>query len=100
MGFSYQDSHSLAILTLRQFRSPPAAPVPVLSQWSITAIGSPLQGCIAMSTTEAELVALAQCAIEMIYIISLLNFIGYVCKGDVMVETDNKWIGHLWSTWN
>ena len=46
--------------------------------------------CIAMSTTEAELVALAQCAIEMIYIISLLKFIGYVCKGDVMVETDNK----------
>ena len=43
-----------------------------------------------MSTTEAELVALAQCAIEMIYIISLLKFIGYVCKGDVMVETDNK----------
>ena len=42
-----------------------------------------------MSTTEAELVALAQCAIEMIYIISLLKFIGYVCKGDVMVETDN-----------
>ena len=26
----------------------------------------------------------------MIYIISLLKFIGYVCKGDVMVETDNK----------
>ena len=48
------------------------------------------QGCIAMSTTEAELVALAQCAIEMIYIISLLKFIGYVCKGDVMVETGNK----------
>jgi hypothetical protein len=48
------------------------------------------QGCIAMSTTEAELVALAQCAIEMIYIISLLKFIGYECKGDVVVETDNK----------
>ena len=43
-----------------------------------------------MSTTEAELVALAQCAIEMIYIISLLKFIGYECKGDVVVETDNK----------
>ena len=38
----------------------------------------------------AELVALAQCAIEMIYIISLLKFIGYVCKGDVMSARHNR----------
>ena len=47
-----------------------------------------------MSTTEAELVALAQCAIEMIYIISLLKFIGYVCKGDVL-RGERTWGGTL-----
>ena len=30
-----------------------------------------------MSTTEAELVALADCAIELIYVMSLLSFIGF-----------------------
>jgi hypothetical protein len=43
-----------------------------------------------MSTTEAELVALADCAIELIYMMSLLAFIGYTCATDVLVETDNK----------
>ena len=40
-----------------------------------------------MSTTEAEL---ADCAIELIYMMSLLAFIGYTCATDVLVETDNK----------
>ena len=48
------------------------------------------QSCIAMSTTEAELVALADAAIELIYIMSLLSFIGYTWDGPVSVETDNK----------
>ena len=48
------------------------------------------QHCIAMSTTEAELYALAACAIELLYIISLLEFLGYVCSVDIVVETDNK----------
>ena len=48
------------------------------------------QGCISMSTTEAELVALAACAIELIYIMQLLKFIGYECDDEVCVETDNK----------
>ena len=43
-----------------------------------------------MSTTEAELVALAACAIELIYIMQLLKFIGYECDDEVCVETDNK----------
>tara|TARA_B100001142_G_scaffold149846_1_gene150659 strand:- start:119 stop:520 length:402 start_codon:yes stop_codon:yes gene_type:complete len=43
-----------------------------------------------MSTTEAELVALAACAIELIYIMQLLKFIGYECDDAVCVETDNK----------
>ena len=43
-----------------------------------------------MSTTEAELVALADCAIELITIMGVLEFVGYVIDGPVEVETDNK----------
>ena len=43
-----------------------------------------------MSTTEAELVALADCAIELIYVMSLLSFIGFEWNEPVSVETDNK----------
>ena len=43
-----------------------------------------------MSTTEAELVALADCAIELITIMGVLEFVGYVIEGPVEVETDNK----------
>ena len=49
------------------------------------------QGCIAMSTTEAELYALAACAIELIHVVGLvLKFVGYEMDGPVQVETDNK----------
>ena len=48
------------------------------------------QGCIAMSTTEAELVALAACAVELVFMIELLRFIGFENVGPVRVETDNK----------
>ena len=43
-----------------------------------------------MSTTGAELVALADCAIELIYIKSLLAFIGFEWEGPINVSTDNK----------
>ena len=48
------------------------------------------QTCIAMSTTEAELVALADCAIELIYMKNLLEFVGYEWDEPIQVETDNK----------
>ena len=48
------------------------------------------QGCISMSTTEAELVALADCAIELLYIRMLLEFVGFRVSGAVLVETDSK----------
>ena len=48
------------------------------------------QGCIAMSTTEEELVALAECAIELIAIMGLLKTLGYELDGPVDVGTDNK----------
>ena len=43
-----------------------------------------------MSTTEAELYALAACAIELIHILGVLKFVGYEPDGPVEVETDNK----------
>jgi len=48
------------------------------------------QHCITMSSCEAELVALADLAIEMLYIIALLTFIGYEVKRPVKCYTDNK----------
>ena len=43
-----------------------------------------------MSSCEAELVALADLAIELIYIRELATFIGYEHEGPVTVSTDNK----------
>ena len=43
-----------------------------------------------MSTTEAELYALAACAIELIHVVELLKFVGYKLEGPVQIETDNK----------
>ena len=48
------------------------------------------QHCISMSSCEAELVALADLAIELLYIDSLLRFIGYETDGPIEVATDNK----------
>ena len=48
------------------------------------------QHCITMSSCEAELVALADLAIEMLYIVDLLTFIGYEVKRPIKCFTDNK----------
>jgi hypothetical protein len=48
------------------------------------------QHCISMSTCEAELIALADCAIELLYIIGLLRFLGHEIDEAIEVYTDNK----------
>jgi len=48
------------------------------------------QHCISMSTCEAELIALADCAIKLLYIISLLRFLGHEIDEAIEVYTDNK----------
>ena len=48
------------------------------------------QPCIAMSSTEAELYALAELAIELLHIIALLAFLGCAPKKAVEACTDNK----------
>ena len=48
------------------------------------------QHCISMSSCESELIALADCAIELLYILNLLEFLGFKHDGPVDVCTDNK----------
>ena len=48
------------------------------------------QHCITMSSCEAELVALADCAIELLHIIQVLEFLGYDVEDAVEVCTDSK----------
>jgi len=43
-----------------------------------------------MSTCEAELIALADCAIKLLYIIGLLRFLGHEIDEAIEVFTDNK----------
>jgi len=43
-----------------------------------------------MSSCEAELIALCDTAIEVLYVRSLLEFIGHVVDGPIEVATDNK----------
>ena len=47
------------------------------------------QHCITMSSCEAELVALADCAIELLFILGVLGFLGMDLE-PVRVHTDNK----------
>ncbi len=43
-----------------------------------------------MSTCEAELIALADCAIKLLYILGLLDFLGHTQAQPIEVFTDNK----------
>jgi hypothetical protein len=43
-----------------------------------------------MSTCESELIALADCAIELLFVLELLSFLGHPTKEAVTVYTDNK----------
>ena len=48
------------------------------------------QHCITMSSCEAELVALADCAIALLFIIGVTGFLGHESDEPVDVYTDNK----------
>ena len=52
--------------------------------------GSRRQHCISMSSCEAELIALAEVAIELIHVDAMLEHIGYRHDGAISVATDNK----------
>ena len=48
------------------------------------------QHCITMSSCEAELIALCDCAIELLYIAGLSGFLGLAVYGAIKTFTDNK----------
>ena len=48
------------------------------------------QGVVALSSCEAELVALADFAIELLHIIEVVGFLGHEVSGPVEVSTDSK----------
>ena len=48
------------------------------------------QHCITMSSCEAELVALADCAIELLHSIAVVNFLGHDTPDAIEVCTDSK----------
>ena len=48
------------------------------------------QHCITLSSCEAELVALCDCAIELLYIKDLVEFLGHDVTGAIEAFTDNK----------
>ena len=48
------------------------------------------QHCITMSSCEAELVALAELAIELIHVDAMLEHVGYRREGPIAAGTDNK----------
>ena len=62
----------------------------VMLAGSVVSFASRRQHCISMSSCEAELVALADLALELLYLIALLEHIGFKVKGPVKVYTDNK----------
>ena len=48
------------------------------------------QHCITMSSCEAELVALADTAIELLHVIDVVNFLGHDTPDAIEVNTDSK----------
>ena len=57
---------------------------------AIIAGASRRQHCISMSSTEAELNALAECAIELLHESAVTQFMGLEVSGPIQVHTDNK----------
>jgi len=62
----------------------------ILLAGGAVATASRRQHCITMSTCEAELVALADAAIELLYIKGLAEFIGHKDDDPIEVRTDSK----------
>ena len=63
--------------------------VVILAGAAIAAV-SRRQHCITMSSCEAELVALADCAIELLHVLAVLAFLGHATDEAVEVLTDSK----------
>ena len=61
---------------------------------------SGMQRIVALSVTEAELIATVQCAQDMLYIKRILNGIGLKVKTPMILECDNKGAVDLSNNWS
>ena len=59
-----------------------------------------MQRIVALSFTEAELIATVQCAQDMLYIKRILNGIGLKVKTPMILECDNKGAVDLSNNWS
>ena len=59
-----------------------------------------MQKIVALSTTEAEIIALVQCIQEMIYVMKLIESIGLKVKKPMIVQSDNKGAVDLINGWS
>ena len=59
-----------------------------------------MQRIVALSVTEAELIATVQCAQDMLYIKWILNGIGLKVKTPMILECDNKGAVDLSNNWS
>ena len=59
-----------------------------------------MQKIVALSVTEAEVIALVQCVQEMIYIIKLVESLGRKVRKPMMTNSDNKGAVDLVNGWS
>lgn len=67
---------------------------------SIVATKSGMQKIVALSTTEAEIIAAVQCVQEMLYVMKLIQSLGLKVKKPMIVHSDNKGAVDLVNDWS
>ena len=72
----------------------------VYVEGAIIAVKSGMQKIIALSTTEAEVIAVVQCVQEMIYVMKLIESLRLKVRKPMMVNTNNKGAVDLINGWS
>ena len=67
---------------------------------AIVAAKSGMQKIVALSTTEAEVIAAVQCVQEMLYVMKMLQSLGLKVKKPMMIHSDNKGAVDLVNGWS
>ena len=67
---------------------------------AIVAVKSGMQKIVALSVTEAEIIALVQCVQEMLYVMKLIESLDMKVRKPMMVHSDNKGAVDLVNGWS
>ena len=67
---------------------------------AIVAVKSGMQKILALSVTEAEIIALVQCVQEMLYVMKLIESLGMKVRKPMNVHSDNKGAVDLVNGWS